>query len=70
MNLTNLSNSPLASWEDEAGRHGEAGIVPIYQLRTTPADEWFLGQLGSQLGVVSLPAAEGEAMAPRRNGEG
>ncbi|KAK0753407.1 hypothetical protein B0T18DRAFT_396702 [Schizothecium vesticola] len=68
---SNLPNTQDTSgvWVDEAGRHGEFAIVPR-QLRTTPVDEWFLGQLGSQLGVVSLPAAEGEATAPRRNGEG
>jgi hypothetical protein len=64
-----IHSTPLASGVDEAGRHGEFAIAPR-QLRTTPVDEWFLGQLGRHLGVVSLPAAEGEATAPRRNGEG
>lgn len=31
---------------------------------------WSAGQLGGQLGVVSLPAAEGEATTPTRHGAG
>lgn len=65
----NLPNTQFTA--GEAGRHGELASY-LASSEPRPLMNGFLVSwaAGSQLGVVSLPAAEGEATAPRRNGAG
>lgn len=65
----NLPNTQFTA--GEAGRHGELASY-LASSEPRPLMNGFLVSwaAGSQLGVVSLPAAKGEATAPRRNGAG